>query len=125
MLKKILVVEDEPLILDTLGKVIKALGLIPLLHNNPTTALTQHREEIAAGEIALVTTDCEMFGDEKAGFKFATEVKQISSEIPVVMFTGQHHFEREAFAYGIDAFFTKPVGFNNLMEYMRKKIKTS
>ena len=80
--EKILLVDDEEIILETVGDDLREAGFNVVKANNGAEGLRQFK----ASEFDLVISDLMM--DEVDGFGVLREVKRISPATPVIIITG-------------------------------------
>jgi len=109
---RILVIDDNPSILETLRCFLPTLGHLPTLAEDPEEGL-----KIAAKcPVDLVLTDYEMPG--MSGLAVCATIKRIPAlrHLPVVLMTGRPSPELfgQAFAAGARAVITKPFDLNLL-----------
>ena len=104
-LKKILVVDDDPVIGRSFERVLGARGYAVITAGNGEEAL----RKIAAEEYDLIYTDIKMPG--MGGIEVAERVKANQPWVPVVIITGYGTEENEARAEaaGVNAFLNKPL----------------
>jgi CheY-like chemotaxis protein len=81
----VLVIDDEPFILEYVRKVLHQAGYATFLAENADQALARFEER--KGEIDLVLTDIVM-PDSIDGLELATRIHQIEPTIPVLFITG-------------------------------------
>ncbi|MCD6320048.1 MAG: PAS domain S-box protein [Candidatus Desulfofervidaceae bacterium] len=115
---KILVVDDEPEILNIISEILTNLGLDTLKAETPEKAMelfNQHLEEIG-----LVITDLGM--PEISGFELADKIKAIKPDIPVVLLTGWGAavMPEELKKHKIDHVLSKPLVLDKLKQVLTK-----
>ncbi len=109
---RILIVDDDPLLLDTLREILTAGGYDALAETNSMAALAQ----IVDLRPDVIITDVKMPGLD--GFALLREVRERQPEVPVILLTGEGSVEmalravREEGAYH---FFEKPVDNERLL----------
>jgi len=81
----VLVIDDEPFILEYVRKVLHQAGYATFLAENADQALARFEER--KGEIDLVLTDIVM-PDSIDGLELATRIHRIEPTIPVLFITG-------------------------------------
>jgi two-component system cell cycle sensor histidine kinase/response regulator CckA len=81
----VLVIDDEPFILEYVRKVLHQAGYATFLAENADQALARFEER--KGEIDLVLTDIVM-PDSIDGLELATRIHQIEPTVPVLFITG-------------------------------------
>lgn len=122
---KVLVVEDEAIILEMLSEMIKNMGYIPIPKLNPLEALDSFRS--GPESVDIVMTDLSM--PEMNGDRLAEEIFNISPDTPVIIcsgFAGKKYAE-ESKLKGLRVFLKKPIvsgvlakTLNELQEYVEK-----
>ena len=83
MEKKILLVDDEPVILETYSALLSEKGFSVVTASSGREAL----ETFSHNSFDLVITDLAM--PDGDGFKLLEEIKEISPHTPVIVFTGK------------------------------------
>ncbi|SFV32325.1 response regulator [Thermoflavifilum thermophilum] len=104
-MKMILVAEDDPLLLKTLGQVLKKEGYKTLLCENGKKAV----EQMANGMPDLLITD--LFMPEMDGIQLVTHIRQdLQSHIPILVLSASGEEARvlDAFRLGANDYVTKP-----------------
>lgn len=81
--KKILLVDDEPVILETYSALLSEKGFSVVTASSGREAL----ETFSGNSFDLVITDLAM--PDGDGFKLLEEIKEISPHTPVIVFTGK------------------------------------
>jgi len=114
----ILVVEDDPMVLEMVGKMLEELGCCVLTAGNGEEALSvydQHGEDIL-----LVLTDMVMPGVD--GMELFYALREQNSQVKVVVMTGYplKDAEGELLSQGIVAWVQKPIDFGKLTQVMAK-----
>ena len=102
-MKKILLVDDEPVILTVLELLLNKFGYIVVLKSNAESALFLIREGV---NIDLVITDYRMPGMN--GVEFVRELRRTLPSVPVLMLTGDITVEIEP-SLGVFALINKPI----------------
>ena len=107
---KILVADDEPIMLKTIALKLKKDGYDILTTDNGREAL----EMIERDKPDLVITDIMM--PYASGLEIVGKVKQSGSKIPIIVLSamGQENVVLEAFNLGADDFISKPFSPNEL-----------
>jgi DNA-binding NtrC family response regulator len=115
----ILLVEDEPAVLETLEAMLGHLGYRVVTAANGQDALTVYKEQQA--EIALVISD--MMMPDMTGEKLYQALKAENRNVRAVMMSGYPgQKEAELTQQGIVAWFQKPVSFGKLSEIVNKAL---
>jgi CheY-like chemotaxis protein len=81
----VLVIDDEPFILEYVRKVLHQAGYATFLAENADQALARFEER--KGEIDLVLTDIVM-PDSIDGLELATRIQRIEPTVPILFITG-------------------------------------
>lgn len=105
LLKKVLVVDDDPVVAKSFGRVLAGKGYMVMTAGNGEEAL----DKLTREDYDLVYTDIRMPGMD--GIEVAEQVKARRPWIPVVIVTGYGTSENEAKAkqIGVSAFLHKPL----------------
>jgi DNA-binding NtrC family response regulator len=121
MQEKILLVDDEEIILETIGDDLREAGFSVVQANNGTEGLRQFK----AGVFNLVISDLMM--DETDGFGVLREIKRISPKTPVVIFTGypSSNAAKEALILGASDIIIKPSGLGEIFKVISQHIGPS
>ncbi len=117
--KKILIVDDELLILKIIGDILSKEGYEVKTAINYFNASRYLEEE----KFDVVITDIRM--PEKSGIDLLTHVREINSDIPVILMTGFASLETavEAVKQGAFDYLTKPLDFNKLKRIVSHSIE--
>jgi len=117
--KKILIVDDELLILKIIGDILGKEGYEVRTAINYFNASRYLEEE----KFDVVITDIRM--PEKSGIDLLTHVREINSDIPVILMTGFASLETavEAVKQGAFDYLTKPLDFNKLKRIVSHSIE--
>lgn len=83
---RVLVVDDQPMVLKTVGSVLSALGHSPVLYANPEEAYRIFANSPAAVDLAIV--DLEM--TPVNGLQLAEKLHSLRAELPVIIATGEN-----------------------------------
>ncbi len=116
--ESILVIDDEPTIVDTLKQVLGRLGYRVVARTSSTDALELLRE--TPDEFDLVITDQTM--PHMTGDELAKELMKLRPGIPVILCTGfsEKITEQEAKTMGLSGFLMKPVVIRDLAVNIRR-----
>jgi two-component system, response regulator, stage 0 sporulation protein F len=106
-MKTILLVDDEPGILEALGEILKEFGYGVIPKPDAESALSVIRE---GTKVDLVITDYRMPGMN--GSEFVAALKQILPSVPVIMLTAYGGVETylQSLSLGVFEYINKPVG---------------
>ena len=117
--KKILIVDDELLILRIISDILSKEGYEVKTAINYFNASQLLEEE----KFDVVITDIRM--PEKSGIDLLTHVREINSDIPVILMTGFASLETavEAVKQGAFDYLTKPLDFNKLKRIVSQSIE--
>jgi CheY-like chemotaxis protein len=104
-LRKVLVVDDDPVVTTSFDRVLSHEGYVVVTARNGTEAL----DKLNSGDYDVVYTDIKMPGMD--GLELAERVKARRAWTPVVIITGygSEANERRAKAAGVNAFLHKPL----------------
>jgi len=104
-LRKVLVVDDDPVVATSFDRVLSNEGYVVVTARNATEAL----DKLNTGDYDVVYTDIKMPGMD--GLELAERVKARRSWTPVVIITGYgtEASEKRAKAAGVSAFLHKPL----------------
>jgi len=117
--KKILIVDDELLILRIISDILSKEG-----YEVKTAINYFNASQLLDGEkFDVVITDIRM--PEKSGIDLLTHVREINSDIPVILMTGFATLESavEAVKQGAFDYLTKPLDFNKLKRIVSQSIE--
>ena len=117
--KKILIVDDELLILRIISDILSKEG-----YEVKTAINYFNASQLLDGEkFDVVITDIRM--PEKSGIDLLTHVREINSDIPVILMTGFATLETavEAVKQGAFDYLTKPLDFNKLKRIVSQSIE--
>lgn len=117
--EKILLVDDEEIILETVGDDLREAGFSVVQANNGTDGLRQFK----GGKFDLVISDLMM--DEMDGFGVLRAIKRISPETPVVIITGypSSNAAKEALIFGTSDIIIKPSGLMEIFKVINQHIR--
>jgi DNA-binding NtrC family response regulator len=121
--ERILLVDDEDMILDVISKTLIKLGYRVDTYINSRSALVAFRN--APEEYDLVITDMTMPG--MTGYKLSEEISQIRSNIPIILCSGYNEkFDQPTLlGVGIRKFLMKPVSRTELAKNIRELLDES
>ena len=116
---KILVVDDENIVLDSCQRVLEADGFEVFLVPSADKALKAMKNE----DFTLLLIDVKMPGHD--GMYLMREVKEKWPDIPIIVMSGYHTKEiiEEAVKIGAATFIAKPFTPDELLEALRQVIK--
>jgi two-component system nitrogen regulation response regulator NtrX len=119
--ENILLIDDEEIILGTVGDDLREEGFSVVQANNGAEGLRQFR----AGEFDLVISDLMM--DEVDGFGVLREIKRASPAIPVIIITGYPSSKaaKEALILGASDIIIKPSGPGEIFKVISRQIEIS
>lgn len=102
---RIVIVDDEPTVVDVLSGMISALGYEPFGYTNSETALLR----IETGPVDLVIADLVMPTID--GLELLRRVRRIDPDLPYILLTGNANLESavEALRLEADDFLQKPI----------------
>lgn len=109
--KSILLVDDDPFILDVLGRQLKAKGLRVLATTDPENAFAMAKEQ----RPALIISDIAMPAVD--GFTLLKELRQdpATSSTPLILLTGSDKLSdvEQGFTSGAQAYLIKPIDWDS------------
>lgn len=113
---KILIAEDEPIMLKTIELRLKKDGHIVIATNNGREAISM----IDLHQPDLIITDIMM--PYSSGLEIVSKVKKEAKKIPIIVLSsmGQENVVLEAFSLGADDYITKPFSPNELSVRVRR-----
>ena len=118
MQRKVLLIEDEPHIIEALSFLLSREGLIVSAHSDGLDAATVAERE----QPDLVILDVMLPG--KSGFDILREIRagSVTAALPVMMLTakGQSRDRTEAEAAGANLFMTKPFSNAEIVENVKR-----
>ena len=116
----VMVVEDEPLILELITRILKIERFQVVGCANAEDALDILKER----KVNIILSDIHLPG--KSGLELLVHVKEFYSETPIVLLTGKKgtYPKKEAMAQGADGFFAKPFKNTEVVSLIRKLTKT-
>jgi len=115
MPERILLVDDEEIILETVGDDLREAGYEVSEARNGVEGLRRFREN----QFDMVI--CDLVMDEMDGFGVLKEVKRISPDTPVIIITGYPSSKaaKEALMLGASEIVVKPSGLGELFQTIR------
>ncbi|HPG35549.1 MAG TPA: response regulator, partial [bacterium] len=122
MNRKILVIDDEESLLDSMKLILSRSGYTVLTASNAREALKIIKE--LEKEVSLIITDLAL-PDGFDGIDILDAVKDLETVIPVIMITAYGNVETavKAMQKGAYNFLTKPVNFKVLLQQAGKAIE--
>jgi DNA-binding response OmpR family regulator len=118
MSKKILIIDDEPQLVESLAVRLKASGYMIQTAADGVSGINKFKEELPD----LVILDIMMPG--LSGLDVLKELKQINSDVPVIMLTayGTSQSAVEALCLGAYDHLAKPFNTETLLEMIKKAL---
>ncbi len=118
--ERILFVDDESMILDTMKTMMELLGHRVAAFNNSNEAFDEFRNN--PGQYDIVITDMSM--PDMTGAVLAEKIKRIRKDIPVILCTGFNESidEAKALQLGIEEILSKPVRTAKLAETIKRVV---
>jgi len=115
----ILVVDDDPTVLESTSRLLSAFGYLVFPYGNATDAVTKLRE---TDTVRVVLTDILM--PEVTGLQLLGNIRTFNSEIPVIMMTAYAEMEMtiDAIRKGAFDFLMKPFKSESLAHSVKKAI---
>lgn len=120
-MKKVLVVDDEDLVRNTLGEVLESYGFQPLLSSNGEEAVAAFARE----RPDAVLLDLLMPGMD--GMETLQELRKIDGSVPVIMISAHGDIPKavEAIKRGAYDFVSKPLHYSLLIMTIRRAVEKS
>ena len=114
--KRILVLDDETIVLKRLGPALEKAGYVVELFSRSTEAFNRIQETA----FDIVITDLKMEGLD--GMQFLTQVKERSPKTEVIVITGFATMDtaKESFQKGVFDFLAKPFKLGEILETVKK-----
>ena len=119
--QNVLLVDDEPIVLETLGKIIKSLNYTLTPCATPFKAIEVFRD--APYSFDLLFTDLTMPG--MTGIALAEEILRVRSDIPVVLCSGHGDGVDRKSRGTISAMISKPADRETIAETLHELLKNS
>ena len=118
--ENILFVDDEKAITNMMQQILEKLGYHVRTSLNPEEALDLFQSKPDSFDIVI--TDMTM--PQMTGAKFAEKLKEIRSDIPIILCTGHSSLidEEKANKLGISGYVMKPVSMSKIAEAIRKAL---
>lgn len=115
---KVLVIDDEDIILNLASSVLQRCGFTPLIANGGEEGIKLFKEH-AAG-IKAVVLDMSM--PYMSGKEVYIRLKEIDPQVKIVVSSGFEHDDRvkEVFALGANIFLHKPYNYNDMVEKLQE-----
>ncbi len=116
---RVLLVDDENVVGETLAEMLREEGCEVTMVNNPTQALTNFKNT----PCDVVLTDLSMPGIN--GFELAKRVKEVRSDVPVILITGWNQNDRNIVKPNglIDEIIEKPFNIKQIREAFHNILK--
>ncbi len=120
--ERVLFVDDEQSIADMSGNMLARLGYKAEIETNPEAALELFKAN--PDQFDLVITDMTM--PQMTGTKLSEKLKEIRSDVPIIICTGHSSLIGEEKAKGmrIDAYVMKPIVKQEIAKIIRKVLDT-
>jgi CheY-like chemotaxis protein len=119
--KKVLLVDDEEMVLAVMGEMLRYLGYRVETRNSGEEAFDVFLENPREFDLVIA----EYFMPDMRGTELAKRVLEVRPERPVIlMSTGDTEIEGEAKAIGVRSFMWKPVGLTGLMDALEVAFQT-
>src|SRR2546423_279059 len=113
MKKRILLVDDDHAVLQSLARVLIAEDYVPLLARDGKNAL----EVLAAGHVDLIMLDLNM--PVRDGWQTFQTLSRDYPLLPIIIITARCNQRFPALAAGVGALMEKPLDFPHLLETIR------
>ena len=113
---KVLIVDDEPDVLDSTALLVSALGYQPLRVSDPAEILpTVEREQPG-----LILQDLKMPGLNVAGLVAALRLNPLTAEVPLVFFSAGSDLPTTSARYDAWGYLSKPFGKQELAQLLQQ-----
>jgi CheY-like chemotaxis protein/anti-sigma regulatory factor (Ser/Thr protein kinase) len=118
--ERILVVDDEELLAVLQKRLLESLGYKVEAIVDSNKALQTFKERPT--DFDLIVTDMTM--PRMTGTELSAEISKIRPDIPIILCTGYSELidQKKASDFGINQFFTKPVGMDELAKAIREEL---
>jgi DNA-binding NtrC family response regulator len=117
--KKILIVDDEPMIRETLGTLLRMVGYLPVLAGDGNEAFSVFLQDT----FDLVLSDIRMPGSD--GVELLKKIKDAKPAIPVLLMTGYSDIDRsQAIELGAADLIRKPFSFDSVLAKLESHLKS-
>jgi len=118
--EKIMVVDDETGILETMQELLEDYGYTVMAFSNGEDALKEFKKD--PGQFDLIITDLTM--PKMTGEELANQILKIKNDLPIMLCTGysQNFTKENALELGIREYVQKPVESANLLVLVRKML---
>ena len=115
---RILVVDDQPMVLKSVGAVLSALGHQPVLYGDPEEACRDFGESPADIDLAIVDLGMNPIN----GLELAEALRSLRKDLPVIMVTteGGERTVMEAISLGAKGFIRKPLTAAQMVDALAK-----
>ena len=117
--KRILIIDDEDLMLELFQGFLHEAGFEAVLAKNTTEAL----KEMGKNKINAVFLDLGLDGED--GLAFLPKLKALYASVPVVILTGVGYDDikiKEALASGASGYFSKETGLENVIPLLERLV---
>jgi len=120
MMKKILIVDDDPSMVGLISQVLSSKGYEVLESNNGQDALRllySQKPDLVLLDVVMPVMD---------GWQTCSRIRDISAAIPIIMLTGQRKTEEDVaqgLDYGADEYLIKPVGNKELVARVQAMLR--
>ena len=120
--RRVLVVDDEEFVLDTMRRALVSLGHKPTVFKDPRGALALIRGLPRHFDIAIIDQTM----PKMSGLELASQIRTINSDMPIILATGYSKAVDEAAfrAAGVTAVVMKPLGLRNLATIINQALES-
>ncbi|EIE50507.1 response regulator transcription factor [Salipiger aestuarii] len=123
MTKRVMLIEDEPNIIEAIGFILSREGLTVDTHSDGTTA----NDKLRANRPDVLILDVMLPG--KSGYDILRELRDdaATADLPVLMLTarGQSRDRETAERAGVSAFMTKPFSNAEMLDQVRRLLASA
>jgi FixJ family two-component response regulator len=120
MSNKVLIVDDEPDVLESTGLLIESLGYKAIRVSDPALIL----DVVAREKPALILQDLRMPGLNVAGLVAALRLNPETAELPLIFFSAGGDLPTTAARYDAWGYLGKPFGKEEIADLLRKVLGT-
>lgn len=113
---KILLVDDEGLVRETLAEMLRTKGCDVMMASNATEALLKFQKF----QFDVIFTDLNMPGT--SGIELARKLKKINPTIPIFIITGWNYLEKNEINGAVDGIIGKPFNVDRIMNEIRQAL---
>ena len=114
MSKNILIIEDEPLVIKSLQKLLKKHGYTPLPASSGEEALLLLKKN----DVDLIISDIRM--PKMDGLEALNKILSKCKNIPIIIYTAYNNYQSNFITWNVDAFITKSSDMGELKDKIKE-----